>query len=294
MRILEYSRLALTLATVAALSANASALGGDAGEPVGPNGHNDYCSGSGTASLTDVPVVTPGLYCDLSVETDQTLNTYIDEDNFQINVANGDTIHAMIFFSDALADTDLFLYDTAIHSPCSALTTNLGQGFSVSDHEEVTWTNTTGATVNVLIRVNVYTGDSGTALGLSNYDMLIEMSGAGQGTSYCGTRSSNSVGTGAILSSIPAGAGTTDFIVCGLPNQPGVLYYGNAQSNLAFGCGTRCVSGNVVRLGITFGTVITTNATVPAGSNVQYWYRDPANLAACGDVYNLSNAITLP
>ncbi|MFT5153303.1 MAG: hypothetical protein ACI841_003303, partial [Planctomycetota bacterium] len=75
-----------------------------------------------------------------------------------------------------------------------------------------------------------------------------------------------------------------------------LLYSGDGMPDLPFGCGRRCVGGTTVR-----GSIF-----VPVGNqalglgfdmsgattiNIQAWYRDPVNLAACGDSYNLSNAL---
>jgi PKD repeat protein len=115
--------------------------------------------------------------------------------------------------------------------------------------------------------------------------------------SYCDVNANSVSVDGAILTST-GGYGTSNatFDLINMPNQPGLLYSGDGMPDLPFGCGRRCVGGTTVR-GSIFVSV--DNQALGLGFdmsgattiNIQAWYRDPLNLTACGDSYNLSNAL---
>ena len=116
--------------------------------------------------------------------------------------------------------------------------------------------------------------------------------------SYCGEGSGNSVSAnGAVLASTGGfGSAGATFNITDIPNQPGLLYSGPNRLSNAFGCGTRCVGGQVTRGPILFPAtnMISTSFDMSASNtiNIQYWYRDPANAPNCsGEVFNLSNAL---
>ena len=115
-------------------------------------------------------------------------------------------------------------------------------------------------------------------------------------TSFCAPSSGNSVSsTGAALVST-GGFGTAQatFNVVGVPNSFGLLVAGTSSTNVALGCGTRCIGGGLIR-----GQVVMANANqvvdIPldmaqAGvTHVQFWYRDAGSCAAG---FDLSNART--
>ncbi len=116
---------------------------------------------------------------------------------------------------------------------------------------------------------------------------------------YCSPANANSLSSTGLslahVSGTPGGVITLQ--LDNTPLEPGVLFFGPTQIDLPFGCGRRCVGGTVVRSGVYFPSsnveqiqIDTTGAaTVPF--NVQYWYRDPANIGACGNSFNLSNAL---
>lgn len=115
---------------------------------------------------------------------------------------------------------------------------------------------------------------------------------------YCAPANGNSFSpAGASLISISGSpGGVMTFGVSDLPNTPGVLFYGGQQGDLPFGCGRRCVVGQVQRSGVftasnntVLANVDTTGSGVPF--NIQYWYRDPSNSVSCGGDFNTSNAI---
>ncbi len=140
-------------------------------------------------------------------------------------------------------------------------------------------------------------------------DVRVTLSGnSGGGLIYCPT-SPNSAGAGALMwFSGHASKSLNDtalLVFAAAPNQPGIFYYGDRQTQLPFGDGWRCVGGKVERL---LPTVIVDSfgngnfpldllgpppaGTIQAGEtwNFQFWYRDPPGGPAG---FNLSDALEL-
>lgn len=130
-------------------------------------------------------------------------------------------------------------------------------------------------------------------------------------TNYC-VALANSTGLGAFISaSGTASVAANDLVLRAGPiaaGEPGIFYYGPAQSMLAFGDGLRCVSGSsgtVVRifpfvqadaqgmLELAFDNTGPAHAQVVAGAtlNFQGWFRDPA---AGASGFNLSDGLSVP
>ncbi|MFT4541185.1 MAG: hypothetical protein ACI835_003646 [Planctomycetota bacterium] len=263
---------------------------GDVGEPV-VGSTNDYCNG-------DKPVITPGFYCGMNVETVGA--AYVDEDYFTVVLVPGDVMRVTAYFDDVDGggNIDIFLYDPVIlQNPCVSLLPAVAVGgFSTTCSESFNyWNPSLLSTTEVVIRVNMKLGQNA----CTNYDLQVEVQGNGQGESYCGSFSENSAGCGAVLHSEAASSGSTDLIVCGLPaNQAGIFFFGSSIGNSSLGCGTRCIGGPVTRIippsfSTATGTVMR-NVTLPAFSRVQFWYRDQAHFLTCGASHNLSNAVRLP
>ena len=117
-------------------------------------------------------------------------------------------------------------------------------------------------------------------------------------SSYCAPANANSVSAGGALLSSAGNFGTASatFDLTEVPDQPGLLFAGNGTLDVPFGCGRRCVGGTTLR-----GSVIVPSGhqllgvgfdmSSPTTLEIQYWYRDPLNLPACGSVWNLSNAL---
>jgi hypothetical protein len=153
-----------------------------------------------------------------------------DKDNYSICVADGATLHVDILFSDAAGDTDLFLWDAA-DIDCGGgyifPFTNLGYGYSTTDNESVSWTNTTGNPVNVVIEVNIDFGDC------NNYDLVVSGSGCGPasvGTPFCNPANNNSTGFPAVLTgSWGSGVGSDLHLEMsgGVPGELAYLLAGN-------------------------------------------------------------------
>ncbi|MFT4543101.1 MAG: hypothetical protein ACI841_001860 [Planctomycetota bacterium] len=126
------------------------------------------------------------------------------------------------------------------------------------------------------------------------------------GVNFC-TAMANSVGAGALISgqgSVSIAVNTLLLQASGVPDQPGVFYYGSAQSTLPFGNGIRCLGGTTAILnppltaaGNQAARIVDMN-NLPAGGAIaagstwhfQYWYRDPA---AGGAAFNLSDGMTV-
>jgi hypothetical protein len=116
----------------------------------------------------------------------------------------------------------------------------------------------------------------------------------------------NSIGQSASI----AGWGSTSvsendvlLTVNGVPNEPGIFFFGQTQAQMPFGNGFRRVGGNIRRLPPVFATgnsyaqrldltaVPAVNLIVPGTTwHFQSWYRDPQ---AGGWGFNLSNALAL-
>ena len=115
---------------------------------------------------------------------------------------------------------------------------------------------------------------------------------------YCAPGNGNSISTGGAILAHVSGYGTASatFNILDVPNQPGLMFAGDGMIDAPFGCGRRCVGGTTIR-----GTVLVPSGNQVLGAtfdmsaatslNIQFWYRDPANLAACGSAFNLSNAL---
>ncbi|TDJ68783.1 MAG: hypothetical protein E2O39_12650 [Planctomycetota bacterium] len=121
-------------------------------------------------------------------------------------------------------------------------------------------------------------------------------------TAYC-QASPNSVGPGALM----AHSGSTSlfaddlvFVANGVPNQPGIFFYGPDQASIPFGNGMLCVGGQLVRFDPTTASGNTLSAPMDyappapvrsgATFHFQAWYRDPV---AGGAFFNLSDGLTV-
>jgi hypothetical protein len=124
---------------------------------------------------------------------------------------------------------------------------------------------------------------------------------------YCQT-SPNSVGPGAQIASSGSTSIAQNSLMIGAdllpPDQFGIFYFGPDQTSVPFGDGIRCIGGALVRFPpVTTGPAgsavqhfdfpnLPDGAMFEAGegTNVQFWYRDPA---AGGAGFNFSDALEL-
>ena len=150
----------------------------------------------------------------------------------------------------------------------------------------------------------IWTGD------FSSNNMYEQEAGHGPMSGGCGNSSvgdnycasvANSAGGPAIISgtgSTSVAANSLTLNAAPVPDQPGIFYYGQTQTQQPFGNGFRCISGSVVRLPIVNGSGNTAQYTVdlaaqgivPGTYDFQYWFRDPAG---GGAFFNLSDGLEI-
>ena len=235
-----------------------------------------------------------------------------DNDYFAVTVADGATLDASIIFLNANGDMDLYLWD-----PLVACDTNvvgqgsgggpLALGFSASDDETITYTNTTGASQDLILEVDMF--DAG---GCNEYDLNVTGASAGGpgpvGTNYC-SANPNSTGNAASISGFgETSVSSNDLTLTAsdLPaNQFGIIVVSATQSFVPNAGGTSngnlCLGGAIGRyvgpgeilssggagefsLAIDLGTIPQgggTTATVAGDTwNFQAWYRDGVGLGS--------------
>ncbi|MDF1838954.1 MAG: hypothetical protein P1V35_13870, partial [Planctomycetota bacterium] len=149
--------------------------------------NNDIC-----ANASSVPDGTfPGLFVSAS-----------DKDHYAFCVENGGTVSVDLLFSNANGDVDCFLRDaTSLECGNGNGADELAEGFSANDNESLTWTNLTGADLDVILEVNVWVNSP---IACNNYDLIISGSGScGNQPSIpiCDPANPNSTGAPAVLSS---------------------------------------------------------------------------------------------
>lgn len=93
-----------------------------------------------------------------------------DNDYYSITVPPGEELQVDIFFTDAVADLDLFLYDR--NGACGGLLSYLSNSISSDDDEDISWINTGTAPVDVAIKVLVFPGS---LTQCNNYDMQVTL-----------------------------------------------------------------------------------------------------------------------
>ena len=253
-----------------------------------------------------------------------------DWDYYLVNVAAGDTLDVAVLHTQANGDIDSFLY---LQSNCQTFGAgdvgtagSLVSGFTSSDDEFMTWTNTTGATQTYTIKLNIW--PPSTNGDCNDYTLVISGTTGGVATPYCfgdgsgtpcpcgntggpGRGCDNNTGsTGALLSSTGSNSvAAGDLVLVGegaQPNQPGLYFQGNnaiaGGLGITNGDGLRCAGGNVrriqVRLANASGASATTVNVAAQGlalpgetKRYQWWYRNPSPSAPCGTTFNLSNGV---
>ncbi len=169
-----------------------------------------------------------------------------DPDHYSFCVPDGGFLSADILFLTAQADLDLVLWD-ASDVNCGtghAGATFLAEGWSATDNESVTWDNLTGADVDVILEVNLYSGSC------NIYDLVISGSGCGDpgaGTPFCDPGSNNSTGGPAILAGTWGTGVGSDLhleITGGVPGQLAYFLVGNeATAGIPVSNGQFCLVG---------------------------------------------------
>lgn len=243
-----------------------------------------------------------------------------DFDYYSIQLADGDTLAVDILFTDATADLDLFAYDTAIG--CDGGTSAPGTldfGFSSSDNENIRVTNTTGAALDIVVRVDRF-GD-----GENTYEMIATVTtGENYGTVIC-SGNDNSVGDGARLIAVGSDVASDNALtleVSGAPAGEFGLFFasqGFIPVDIAGSEGTLCIGSlTIARFN---DSLVATSATgtasytpdltsipfenggsstpvaIMAGDslNIQFWHRDVTTnpMTPPSATSNLSDAIRI-
>ncbi len=227
-----------------------------------------------------------------------------DLDFYELCVPAGGTLDVDASFSNAGGDIDIFLYDVGNCGGGSI--SNLAQGFSATDDENLSWTNTGASNVTVILEVSLYVS---TASNCNSYDLTIagadgNCSGPGSiGVQYCSPANVNSTfqaGSIAASGSSVAAANNLTLVASQLPfsqygyflssqDQAFIANPGGSQGNLCVGGPTglgRHLSTlqNSGGLGMMSAVIDVTQMPTQTGStvsivagqtyNFQCWYRD--------------------
>ncbi len=203
---------------------------------------NDDCAGA--ASLSDGSYL--GLTC---IEA--------DNDYFAVTVADGATLDASIIFLNSNGDMDLYLWDPLVACDTNVVgqgggTGALALGFSASDDEVISYTNTTGAPQDLIIEVDMFSSS-----GCNTYDLNVTGAGvtAGPiGTNFCTAVANSSGGTATMgaFGLTSAAANDVTISATSLPNsQFGIFFTSQTQGFVPGAGGTSngnlCLGGAIDR-----------------------------------------------
>ena len=124
---------------------------------------NDDCANAVT--------LTPGTYTGLTCQGPADPGGD-DRDFYKVTVANGDLLSVDVLHTwSTTEDIDSYLYD-ATNPTCGDKTTFLDDGYTSDDNEFMSWTNNTGASVDVIIEVSAWLGGT-TQVICDDYDLVI-------------------------------------------------------------------------------------------------------------------------
>lgn len=235
-----------------------------------------------------------------------------DPDFYSTTVADGATLTVDFVFATAFADIDVYLWDPSVSCDSSVVGEGtvggpLAIGFSNSDNEQLVYTNSTGASKDVIIEARTWSGTPGFC---NVYDMEVTGStGSGSiGSNYCmaATNSTGQIATMSASGSIVASNGDVTLMTSGLPaNQFGIYVasmtqgfnmgtFGTSNGNICLGgvIGRFTLAHQIVSSGATgeFSLVVPTS-NVPQGNggvtimpgdtwNFQAWHRDIVGLGS--------------
>ncbi|MCB9904651.1 MAG: hypothetical protein H6831_09615 [Planctomycetes bacterium] len=238
-----------------------------------------------------------------------------DPDWFRIDLTDGETLTADCLFTHDNGDLDMRLWDG-----CPGV--EIDSSETVSDNEQIIYTNTTGASTSVYIEVYVW---QGSIYSCNSYDLDITLDGGVAGVPICfgdgssapcpcfnestvgaGEGCKSSLGYGAVLSvtgSASVAADDISFTVTqARANQPSMLVQGATLIASPFKDGVLCTGNPTERVEVVFtdasgsGTTvgsIVTNGAVSAGVTRYYqqWFRDPGGVSPCGNGSNFSSGV---
>ena len=172
-----------------------------------------------------------------------------DKDIYSFCLAPGATVDVDIFFYDTEGDVDLFLFEANDSSCGEGAGGNwLARGFTVTDDESLSYTNTSGATMRLAIEVQLWSGSQ-----FSNCtDYYLFLNGAeacpGAFESFCDPMSQNSTGQSTRINGyFGTGVGSDLHLdsTQGPPNQFGYFLVGSAASSIGttpLGNGSLCLA----------------------------------------------------
>ena len=173
-----------------------------------------------------------------------------------MTVANGGTLDASIVFANANGDMDLYLWDPLVACDTNVVGQGTGSGalavgFSASDDETITYTNTTGAAQNLILEVDMF--DAG---GCNSYDLIatgIGVSAGPIGSNYC-VANPNSTGSAGAMSAFgftSVAANDVTLTASNLPPGQFGIFVTSASSgfipNPAGSNGNLCLTGSLGR-----------------------------------------------
>ncbi|MBL4771304.1 MAG: hypothetical protein JKY61_09210 [Planctomycetes bacterium] len=225
---------------------------------VGGFGALDF--GGGSLNITPHPC--NGLSDDLLEDNDDCANAYLaadgtyigllvsqaDSDFYTFCVADGAAVDVDLLFTNAYGDLDCFLR-AANSTECGTGDglDELADGFSASDNEHLTWTNNTGAALEVVLEVNVWANSPSSC---NVYDLIV--SGSGDcgfqpPGPLCDPANPNSTGVPAVLSySWGTGVGSDLHleVTNGVPGQLAYFLVGNEGTlGIPISNGLFCLAG---------------------------------------------------
>lgn len=240
--------------------------------------------------------IADGIYFGLTVK--QT-----DWDYYAFGLAAGDTVTVDLSFTHSNGDVDMFLYEAA---NCAAFAAgnvgcngSLACGFSGDNDESLQYTNTTGAPMSLVLKVNIYPPSTGPDC--NDYAMQIAGTSEGPiGTTYCTANPNSSGAPGGITAAGSTSASDNDLVLTAfdLPNNVlGFFIVSPTQvfvPNVGGSSGNLCIGPSIGRGvgGVIFNTGGAGEATVvadlfamptPNGTtvvfggdtlNFQAWHRD--------------------
>ncbi|MEL6431084.1 MAG: hypothetical protein AAFR54_18020 [Planctomycetota bacterium] len=103
-----------------------------------------------------------------------------DSDFYSYTLAAGGTLDVQAYFVDSIADVDLFLY--AANGSCGGgfQSGELVSGFTQTDNERITWSNTSGSPMDVILEVDVFNAQD-----CNSYSLDVDVGGGGIGSNFC-------------------------------------------------------------------------------------------------------------